>query len=113
VTPTIGRILHYRLTEDDADRVNRRRTNAQSIAERLAEVPPSWPRGAQAHFGDPVKAGVYFPMVVVRVSDGSVNGQVLLDGNDVLWVSCVGEGTRPGSWCWPPRAAVGPISTAG
>ena len=30
--PTIGRIVHYRLSEDDAAQINRRRTTGHSIA---------------------------------------------------------------------------------
>lgn len=87
--PFIGQIVLYQLTEQDVNQINRRRTTGKSIAERIALQ--LWPIGAQAHIGDEVEPGQTFPMVIVRIhymglSELSVNGQVLLDGNDVLWV---------------------------
>ena len=105
--PTVGRIVHYRLSAIDAENINRRRTSGASIAERLKSEPPTWPAGAQAHIGNGATAGEVFPLVVVRVHDEphlTVNGQVLLDGNDQLWVTSAGEGTENGTWSWPPRA---------
>ena len=123
--PTIGRIVHYTLTEQDAEQINRRRTDGPSIAERIKAA--LWPLGAQGHIGNVVKAGDVFPMVIVRVWDvtsTSVNGQVLLDGNDAFWatsrVQAVADGMRPGPapeggdlaagsadargrWAWPER----------
>lgn len=32
-----------------------------------------------------------------------VNGQVFLDGNDVLWVTSVVQGDKPGQWHEPER----------
>lgn len=106
--PTIGRIVHYRLTQADAAAINRRRTTGASIASRLADE--KWPAGAQAHIGNPAYAGQVFPAIVVEVwpnehgpeHDG-INAQVFLDGNDTLWVTSVGEGEGPGQWQWPPR----------
>lgn len=123
--PTIGRIVHYRLTADEAAQINRRRTTGHSIAERLlwsaagkhAEAIPaqstdgslrSWPAGAQAHIGNDAKEGDTFPMMITKVWGDTptcaVNGQAYLDGNDVLWVTsaCVGEGPR--TFSWPTRA---------
>lgn len=123
--PTIGRIVHYRLSADDAAQINRRRTNGGSIAERLLwsvvgrhnEAIPaqskdgsvrSWPAGAQAHIGNDAKEGDTFPMMITRVWDSdptsAVNGQAYLDGTDVLWVTsaCVGEGPR--TFSWPTRS---------
>jgi hypothetical protein len=99
-----GRIVHYRLTEDDAMKINRRRTTGGAIASRIAEG--SWPPGAQAHIGNAVNAGDYYPMMVTRCQDGStlVNGQVFLDGSDVYWATSVHQGDGNGDWCWPPRA---------
>jgi hypothetical protein len=99
-----GRIVHYRLTADDAAKINRRRTNGPSIAGRIRTA--EWPEGAQAHIGNVAIEGDYLPMMVVRCWDGGdlVNGQVFLDGNDQLWVTSVPMGTIAGTWCWPPRA---------
>jgi hypothetical protein len=108
--PTTGRIVLYTLSEDDAAAMRRRRTDGKSIAERMKAEPKAWPEGAQAHIGNPLSAGDVVPLVVVRVwpnefGDGvpGVNGQALLDGNDVLWVTSAKEGTEPGTWAWPSR----------
>lgn len=123
--PTIGRIVHYRLSADDAAQVNRRRTTGASIASRLlwgtsgkhAEAIPAqsvdgdvraWPAGAQAHIGNEAREGDTHPMLIVKTwgdnSTSAVNGQVFLDGNDVLWATsvCVGEGPR--TFSWPTRS---------
>ena len=103
--PSIGRIVHYRLTEQQAAEINRRRTTGQSIAERIKVV--AWPLGAQAHIGNTVAAGDTFPGMIVRTwgSDPTspVQLQVFLDGNDVLWATSVCAGDGPGTWCWPAK----------
>ena len=114
MTPTIGRIVLYTLTEDDAQQINRRRTTGAEIAKRMEPFVVStpgapsqiklWPAGAQAHIGNDAHAGDIYPMIVTRVwSPGMVNGQVLLDGNDCLWATSVLEGTGERTWMWPPR----------
>ena len=106
--PTIGRILHYILTEKDAEEINRQRTSSSSIRERIQNE--KWPIGAQAHIGNSVGAGVHVPMIVVCVwptefgpDNCGVNGQCFLDGNDTFWVTSAAEGTEPGTWHWPER----------
>jgi hypothetical protein len=100
--PTIGRTLHYILTQADSEQVMRRRTHARSIAQRIEEN--TWPLGAQAHIGNPADPGDIAPLYVTKVNgDGTVNGQALLDGTDVLWVTGKSEGTEPGTWQWPPK----------
>jgi hypothetical protein len=115
--------VHYTLSADDAAQIQRRRTTGKSIAERLlwgsagrhAEAIPAhsedgslraWPVGAQAHIGNSVAEGQVVPMLIVAVWPNDihgVNGQAFLDGNDVLWVTSVKEGTGPRTWSWPPR----------
>lgn len=113
--PTVGRIVHYRLSAQDAEQVMRRRTSGKSISDRIAilvhttgdEKLTGWPLGAQAHIGNDVKEGDSFPMLIVRcwgdAPSSSVNGQVFLDGNDVLWALSVSVGDGPHSWSWPTR----------
>lgn len=105
IIPTIGRIVHYRLSADDAAQVNRRRTTAFSIAERIKAA--VWPHGAQAHIGNEAAEGDAVPMLIVKTwgdTPGScVNGQVLLDGNDVLWVTSAMVGEGPRTFSWPTR----------
>ena len=114
--PSIGRIVHYRLNAPDVEQINRRRTTDKSIAERLAHIvttpapPPvfAWHAGTQAHIGNAVKEGDTFPMLIVRVwgpsAESAVNGQVFLDGNDVLWATSRTVGDQPGQFTWPVRA---------
>ena len=106
---TIGRTVHYTLSEQDAAEINRRRTTGASIAERMkyGDDPQlkAWPAGAQAHIGNDAHAGQVYPAVAVRIwSAGCANFQVSLDGNDTYWATSRSEGTQPGTWAWPPRA---------
>jgi hypothetical protein len=118
--PTIGRIVIYKLTEDDVSQINRRRTSGSSIAERiknngadmanLVNLPATWPLGAQAHIGNWASPGDLYPCIIARVwpnefgqDEPGINGQVFLDGNDTLWVTSAGEGTEPGQWSWPVK----------
>lgn len=97
-TPTIGRIVHYRLTAENASRITNWRTTKNA----------NWGAvhgGGQAHVGSPVIEGVVFPMILTYVHQhGSVNGQCFLDGNDSWWAFDVSEGDGPGTWSWPPRS---------
>ncbi len=105
--PSIGRIVIYKVTAEQADQINRRRTSSQSIAERIKTSNPDntkWPLGAQAHIGNSVSDGDSFPMIIVRVWSGDlVNGQAFLDGNDTLWTLSVKCGDEDGQWNWPPK----------
>ena len=101
---TVGRIVHYRLTDDDAVKINRRRTSGASIAERIAIS--QWPLGAQAHIGGTARGGDVLPMMIVAVCTGDahgVNGQVFLDGSDVFWSTAVCVGDGPRTFSWPTR----------
>lgn len=101
--PSVGRIVHYRLNEDDAICINRRREHA------LAHMEEHRVRsnGVQVHAGNHVKAGDTCAMIIVAVwgytPDSAVNGQVILDGNDCYWVTSRLCGEGPGTWSWPPR----------
>lgn len=108
IVPTIGRVVLYTLTQDDADKINRRRTSGQSIADRIKMA--VWPLGAQAHIGNIVSSGEVYPATVVRAwgdtPESAINLQVYLDGNDVFWVtsatvSSKGE-AEPGRYHWMP-----------
>jgi hypothetical protein len=103
---TVGRILHYTLTARDAAAINKRRSDAKKARKGVED-------GAQIHFGNPAASGQVLPLIVTRTNgDGSVNGQVFLDGNDTLWVTSISEvkdeltyGTAEtaGTWAFPPR----------
>lgn len=110
-TPTVGRVLHYRLHANDVQRILYDRNRADSL-----------------HRGNHPREGDLVPLHVVKVwpdeyahftglnvdSQGrswpvegpaGINGQAILDGNDSIWVTSAGEGDGPGQWRWPPRAA--------
>ncbi len=103
---TVGRTVHYTLSHEDADAINRRRTSGASIAERIKAA--IWPMGVQAHIGNAVAAGDVVPLIVVKVDPiyGEINGQAILDGTDVLWLMSISFSHEPypGRWNWPPRA---------
>lgn len=86
-TPSIGRIVHYTLSAQDAVRIRAGR-------ERL-----------ECEEGNQPVSGEVYPMIITRVwgPNSEVNGQVLLDGNDTLWVTSVhvGEGER--TFAWPQK----------
>lgn len=89
---TMGRSVFYTLTEDDARRIHEERQRKHELG--------------LAYGGNGAYAGQVYPFVVTRIFPGDLehcNGQVLLDGNDTLWVTSVKEGTAPGTWFWPPR----------
>lgn len=101
VTPSIGRIVLYTLSEQDAEAINRRRVQADMHIEEHRERGD----GSQVHVGNSVHAGAVYPMVIIRTwgdtPDSSVNGQVLLDGNDTLWVTSVSVGEGQRHFAWP------------
>lgn len=100
MTPSIGRIVHYTLTADDAKAINKRR--ADFTEHRKTEDYRD--TGYMAHFGNHAEEGQVFPAVVVRVwRTNSINLQVLLDGTDTYWATSSVEGITPGTWAWPPR----------
>jgi len=100
MTPTIGRIVHYRLTEEEALATDKRREDARQQREQMQRTRP----GFQAHIGNQLTGGEIVPMMITYIPPANgVNGQVLLDGSDSLWVTSVKEGDGPGEWSWPPR----------
>ena len=87
--PSLGRIVHYTLSQYDADTINQR-------------------RGAGSAFqGNVVKEGDVFPLIITRVwgssEDSAFNGQLMLDGNDTRWITSTSIGEGPTKCIWPPR----------
>lgn len=86
--PTIGRVVLYTLTEDDATRARVRTLTGQEQ-------------------NDP-RPGEEYPATIVRVfgaqPGSAANLRVQLDGNGPeLWATSRIEGDGPGHWRWPPR----------
>ena len=84
--PTIGRIVHYTLSDIDATLIQGRRSHVGTSANMVA-------------------AGQTFPAIVVRTYDGGtgVNLRVMLDGDDTYWATSrtQGEPGTPATWAWP------------
>lgn len=101
MAPTVGRILIYALSRQDADAINRRRRHAREHIQEHRDNS----NGVQIHVGNDVSEGQEFPMIVTRAwGPHCVNAQVFLDGNDLYWASSVLEGEGAGRWHWPVRA---------
>ena len=82
--PTIGRIVHYTLSGQDAFQIN-----SHAIGSLTA---------------NPVREGEVFPMMIVRVwSESMVQGQVFIDGNFTFWATSVSEGEGPRTYAWPTK----------
>lgn len=99
---TVGRIVHYVLSEEDAERINAKRKEANSIP-LLDRIP-----GVQSHVGNQVEAGEHCSMVIVKVwnQNGLINGKVFLDGTDEYWVTSrsYDEEKKPYTWHWIEKA---------
>lgn len=95
---SIGRIVRYILTKDDAQMIN---------SSRVSSRPANFPVGAQIQMGNGVSEGEIYPLIITRVwgdpENGYINGQVFLDGNDLYWVTSKYPGGSPGTWHWPER----------
>jgi hypothetical protein len=97
VKPTVGRIVYYKLSELDANSINKRREDYRKNPKT------DWPQGAQAHVGNQALVGHIYPMVIVAVwNDELINGHVILDGNDSFWATSVKIGSDNGNWDWMP-----------
>lgn len=100
---TVGAIVLYTLTADDADAVNRRRGYAD--LKKNHSMDPGFTvvaTGEQVHIGNEAHEGDVLPMLVVAEhGSGYVNGQVFLDGTDTLWVTSVRSGRKAGSYRLP------------
>jgi hypothetical protein len=95
-TPILGETLLYKLSEQEAAQINKRRDDALRERARAAES------GYVVHTGNRVTTGDLYPLVVTRVwGGGCVNGQVLLDGNDQLWACSVAPGEGERQYTWP------------
>lgn len=107
IVPTIGRLVHYTLSEADAEQINRRREDAETWRRGLARGQSVVVTGSQKHIGNRAQAGDVYPMLIVRTwgstPESAVNGQVFLDGNDTLWVTSVAEGEGQRRFVWPTR----------
>lgn len=81
--PTIGRVVHYKMTESD-------------VLQHKDEL-------------NGVQPGEVVPAMISRVFDSSVDGngccnlRLLPDGRCTPMRTSVVRGDEPGQWNWPPR----------
>jgi len=111
--PQPTNVVLYCLTQDDADKINKRRNDSmESLDKHKANSD-----GTVLHFGGEVYSGERYPMLILRVwgdnptENSDVNGLVFADGAEGYWVQgvCYGEGR--GEFTWPlPQAMVGQYS---
>jgi hypothetical protein len=97
--PSIGRIVHYTLSEQDAAQINRLRQDYQLNARPQGT-------GFVGHVGNHAQEGDVYPAVIVRVFDPrstTANLKVELDGTDVFWATSRQLGDGPSYWAWPGR----------
>jgi hypothetical protein len=109
--PIVGSQVLYTLASGDAEQINRRRSDADAYRKMhpanhtLTASGHPGRTGFIAHFGNQAEEGQVYPAVVVRDWDepaGTVNLQVLLDGNDTYWATSRLPGLDPGCWYWAP-----------
>lgn len=98
-TAHVCAIVAFRLSQDHAEQINRRRLDASDNYDNIRAATP----GYQTHLGKTHGAGDIVPMIVVEVSDYGhiVAGQCLLNGSDSLWAPSASRGDGPGQWSWP------------
>lgn len=81
--PTLGRIVLYTISDEDAAGIADHR-----VRKNLG--------------GAPIAEGDVFPAIIVRVwPDETVNLRVLLDGHDFFWAIARTETVGAGAWAWP------------
>lgn len=93
--PTPGRIVEYTLGQQDVHTITEQRKDQIGSGRE------------PKNYGNDPRLGDRYPLVITRVFDaennGKVNGQVLLDGNDTLWVtSRQGGGDGDTQYFWRP-----------
>jgi hypothetical protein len=88
--PSIGRIVHYRLSEQDIN----------DVFVKHGQI-----RGSQPKVGDVCAAVVTGVFAAYRSVDAppALDLRVFVNGPGDLWVTEKLEGTEPAQWCWPPR----------
>lgn len=88
--PSVGRIVHYKLSAGDVAEIDRQHPMYNADGVRAQR--------------NPVSEGDVCAALVVRVFDaGYSNLQVFLDGAVRYWATSRQEGDGTGQWSWPPR----------
>lgn len=105
VTPLVGRVVQYQLSEFDVEQINRRRRDFGAYRRMVATGLATGTlhhTGYVAHVGNDVRVAETYPAIIVRTwgaePGSAVNLQVFLDGNDIFWATSRTEGVNPGQW---------------
>jgi hypothetical protein len=107
--PSIGRIVHYTLNQQDADEINKRRADFQAFRSNFSGPSAPGQAGADghiAHIGNHAQEGDVCPAMIVRLfhpETTTANLQVFLDGNDTFWATSRTLDSGPSHWAWPER----------
>jgi hypothetical protein len=100
IIPTIGRIVIYKLSQDDCNKINKRRADGDAWAAFHRQNS----NGAMVHVGNYVAEGYEYPALVVKTWGNSptsaVNLKVELDGSDSYWATSRIVGNKPGDYHW-------------
>lgn len=85
ITPTLGRIVYYKLSKSDVAAIRHKRALLRITANEVHQ-------------------GQVFPMMIVAVWGdtplAAINGQVILDGYDTFWATSVHLGQNEGQYDW-------------
>jgi hypothetical protein len=110
LNPSIGRIVQYTLSQQDADAINKRRADFQAFRSNFSGPSDPGQAGADghvAHVGNHTQEGDVYPAMIVRIfgetPESAVNLQVFLDGNDAYWATSRTLGEGSSHWAWPER----------
>ena len=104
--PSVGRIVHIRLSAECAQSINRRRSGSRIDVSQPTSPEPQY---GQVFHGNVATEGDIYPLLITRIWSNNpteltaVNGQIFLDGNDSYWATSVQQGDGPGKWFEPPR----------
>lgn len=108
--PSVGRIVHYTLSQHDADQINKRRADFQAFRSNFSGPSDPGQAGADghiAHIGNHAREGDICPAMIVRIfgetQESAVNLQIYLDGNDTFWATSRTLGEGASCWRWPER----------
>jgi hypothetical protein len=86
--PRIGKTVIYRLTASDVAQIALKRSQRVAVDSALATAPGT---PVSIRSGNVPAEGDVYPMIITRAwgetYSSCVNGQVLLDGDDTLWVT--------------------------
>lgn len=98
--PTPGQNVLYKLSDEDAQKVNSRR-------EYVKQNPKIVEAGVRPLVESRVRPGDEFPMLITYIwnkgEDSLVNGHVMLEANDCLWVDRVKQGNGKSEFREFPR----------